>query len=47
MNSNSIKVHPLLDSRTSACFIDKDFVDCHKLPLLIKKHPIPMEVIDG
>ena len=27
--------------------MDKDFVDCHKLPLDTKKHPIPIEVIDG
>jgi hypothetical protein len=27
--------------------MDKDFVNCHKLSLLIKKYPIPIEVIDG
>jgi hypothetical protein len=47
MNSNSIKIHILLDSEAFACFMDKDFVDRHKLPLVIKKHPIPVEVIDG
>jgi hypothetical protein len=46
MDSNSIKVHTLLDSGASACFMDKDFVDRHKLPLITKKHPIPVEVID-
>jgi hypothetical protein len=25
----------------------KDFVDHHKIPLVIKKHPIPVEIIDG
>jgi hypothetical protein len=47
MDSSSIKVHALLNSGTFACFIDKDFVDRHKLPFLTKKHPIPIEVIDG
>jgi hypothetical protein len=47
MNSNSIKIHILLDSEAFACFMDKDFVDRHKLPLVTKKHPIPVEVIDG
>jgi hypothetical protein len=36
----------LLDSGTFACFIDKDFVDHHKLPLVNKKHPIYVEIID-
>jgi hypothetical protein len=47
MDSSSIKVHALLDSGTFACFMDKDFVDRHKLPLVTKKHLIPIEVIDG
>jgi hypothetical protein len=47
MDSTSIKVHALLDSGASACFMDKDFIDCHKLSLVTKKHPIPVEVIDG
>jgi hypothetical protein len=46
MDSSSIKVYALLDSGASACFMDKDFVDRHKLPLITKKHPIPVEVID-
>ena len=46
METNSIKVHALLDSRAFACFMDKDFVDCHKLLLVTKKHPILVEVID-
>ena len=45
METNSIKVHALLDSRAFACFMDKDFVDCHKL-LVTKKHLILVEVID-
>jgi hypothetical protein len=47
MDSISIKIHVLLDSDAFACFVDKDFVDRHKLPLVTKKHPIPVEVIDG
>jgi hypothetical protein len=47
MDSNSIKVHALLDSRTYTCFMDKGFVNRHKLPLVTKKHPILVEVIDG
>jgi hypothetical protein len=27
--------------------MDKDFVDRHKLPLVTKKHYIPVEIIDG
>jgi hypothetical protein len=38
MDSSSIKVHALLNSEASACFIDKDFAECHKLPLIIKKN---------
>jgi hypothetical protein len=47
MGSNSIKFHALLDSRAFACFINKDFIDHHKLPLVMKKHPILIEVING
>jgi hypothetical protein len=47
MDSDSIKIHTLLDSRTSTCFMDKNFVDYHKLPFVTRKHPIPIEVIDG
>jgi hypothetical protein len=47
IDSNNIKVHALLDSKASTCVINKDFVDRHKLPLVIKKHYIPVEVIDG
>jgi hypothetical protein len=46
MDSSSIKIRALLDSEAFVCFIDKDFADCHKLPLVTKKHPIPIEVID-
>jgi hypothetical protein len=35
----------LPDFGVSACSIDKDFADCHKLPFV--KHLIPVEVIDG
>jgi hypothetical protein len=37
INSSSIKVHALLDSKASACFMDKDFVDRHKLSFVTKK----------
>jgi hypothetical protein len=47
MDSSSIKVHTLLDFGAFACFMDKDFEDCQKLSLVTKKHPIPVEVIDG
>jgi hypothetical protein len=47
MDSNCIKVHTLLDSGASICFIDKDFADRHKLPLITNKHHILVEVIDG
>ena len=43
----SIKVSALLDSGASACFIDKDFAERHKLPLVTKKCPVSVEVIDG
>jgi hypothetical protein len=47
MDSTNIKVRALLDSRAYICFIDEDFADRHKLPLVIKKHPISIEVTDG
>jgi hypothetical protein len=34
MDSSSIKVHALLDFEAFVCFMDKDFVDHHKLPSL-------------
>jgi hypothetical protein len=37
----------LLDTRASACFMDKDFALKHSLELIGKAHPAPMEVIDG
>jgi hypothetical protein len=47
MDSNSTKIHVLLDFGASACIIDKDIVDHHKLLLVTNKHLIPVEVIDG
>jgi hypothetical protein len=35
-----------MDSNASAAFIDKDFANHHKLPLVLKKHPIPIKLID-
>ena len=43
----SIKVSALLDSGASAYFIDKDFVERYKLPLVTKNCPVSVEVIDG
>jgi hypothetical protein len=37
----------LLDTRASACFMDKDFVLKHNLELIEKAHSTPVEVIDG
>jgi hypothetical protein len=47
MDSSSIKVHALLDSGAFACFIDKDFANRHKLPLITKKHSTSIEVTHG
>jgi hypothetical protein len=47
MDFNSIKIHALLDFGASTCFIDKEFANHHKLPLIIQKHPIPIKVIGG
>ena len=45
--SRSIKVSTLLDFGASAYFIDKNYMKCHKLPLVTNKCPVSMEVIDG
>ena len=37
----------LLDTGTSACFMDKDFAMKHSLELIGKAHPAHVEVIDG
>ncbi len=44
---HSIKVKALLNSRASACFIDKNIVKHHNLPTILKKSPVAVEVIDG
>ncbi len=44
---HSIRVKALLDSGASACFIDRDFVKRHNLPIVRKKYPVAVEVIDG
>ena len=46
-DDHSIRVSALLHSGASACFIDKDFAERHKLPLVTKKCPVSVEVIDG
>ena len=46
-DDHSIRVSALLDFGASACFIDKDFAESHKLPLVTKKCPVPVEVING
>jgi hypothetical protein len=45
MNSSSIKIHAFLDSGTSTCFMDKDFVDCHKLPLIQRNILYPYKLL--
>ena len=47
MDPSNIEVHALLNFGASVKFMDKDFVNHHKLPLVTKKHPILVEVIDG
>ncbi len=44
---HSIKVKALLDSGASACFIDKNLMKLHNLPIVLKKSPVAVEVIDG
>ena len=46
-DDHSIKVSALLDSGASVYFIDKDFAERHKLPLVTKKWPMSVKVIDG
>ncbi len=46
-HSHNIKVKALLDSGASACFIDKNLVKRHNLPIVLKKSPVAVEVIDG
>jgi hypothetical protein len=45
MDSSSIKVHALLDFGASACFMDKDFIDCHRIPLVIKNILSPKNLL--
>lgn len=42
-----VKVKALLDSGASTCFIDRDLVKRHNLPIVPKKYPVAVEVIDG
>ena len=42
-----IKILALLDSGASACFLDKEFAERHKIPLVLKSKPVHIEVIDG
>ncbi len=37
----------MLDSRASAYFIDKNLIKRHNLPIVPKKYPVTVEVIDG
>ena len=46
-NVHSVRVSALLDYGALACFIDKDFTEHHKLPLVTKKISVPVEIIDG
>ena len=42
-----IKTLALLDSGASACFLDKEFAERHKIPLILKSKTVHVEVIDG
>ncbi len=44
---HSIKIKAFLDSGASACFIDKNLVKRHNLPIVPKKYPVTVEVING
>jgi len=44
---HSIKVKALLDSRATTCFIDKNLVKHHNLPIVPEKYPVTVKVIDG
>jgi hypothetical protein len=46
-NNFIISTHALLDSGVLANFIDKKFVNLHSIPLILKKTPVNVEVIDG
>lgn len=46
-NNHVIHANALLDSGASASFIDKTFVKLHSIPLILKKKPVNVEVIDG
>jgi hypothetical protein len=43
---HSIKVKALLDFGPSAYFIDKNLVKRHNLPIVLKKSPVAVEVIN-
>jgi hypothetical protein len=44
---HSIKVKALLDFGASVCFIDKNLVKHHNLPIVLKKSHVAVEVING
>jgi len=41
------QVSTLMDSGTTSSFIDQTFVVQHKIPVIKKSTPVPVEVIDG
>ncbi len=45
--STTMKIEALFDSSASTCFIDKELVQQHKLPLVKKKMSMVVEVIDN
>jgi len=47
LNSRSVKTKALSDFGASTYFIDKDFAEKYNLPLITKKSPVHVEVIDG
>lgn len=42
-----VSTKALIDSGASACFVDSDFAKAHTIPLVTKREPLELEVIDG
>lgn len=45
--SSKTQTSVLIDSRSSACFLDEEFAKCHNIPLVRKLKLVHLEVIDG
>ena len=44
---NKLATEALIDSRASACFIDKSFAKQNKITIVRKSRALPVEAIDG